>query len=188
MFLRLWVWVLFLVLKSDPFSEKRVLDLSRVTNNYYLAMLSVHFWGNRIFFYWICLLEIWEKTWMAAVCSGWLWPSSMAICGVRHCSAFSSSALIPLIWAHWTPLSFILALLSALLSICCHLLHPLMVSTSFAVAAAPSAPPHYLQSHEPRPFMLEGCVAIATEEEWRDSKNLRIPSKGWLLTPPPLRQ
>lgn len=81
-------------------------------------------------------------------------------------------------------LFFILVLPSALLSICHHLLHPLMVSTPTLVAAAPSAPSYYLQSHEPRPFTLQGCIAIAIGKEWWDSKNLRMSSKSCFLTPP----
>lgn len=120
---------------------------------------------------------------MAAVFLGWLCPLTAAD-GVQHCSDFSSSALIPLICSDWTLLFFILALRSALLSICLHLLLPLMVSASILVAAAPSASLYYLQNHEARACVLLGYVAIAVEEEWWDSKNLRVSSKGWFLTPP----
>lgn len=107
------------------------------------------------------------------------------MCGARYCGAVSSSALIPLICSHWTPLSFSSLHFPALLRIRGHLLHPLMVSTSTLVAAAPSAPlsPEVMK---PRPSRCKGELPLLQRKNAGTVKTRGCPHRGgsWL----PLRQ
>lgn len=83
-------------------------------------------------------------------------------------------------------LFFVPLLSSALLCICHHLLHLLLISTFIVLAVATSASSFLItfKIKDPDPLCYKGVlIAIAMEKEWWDNKNLRMSSKEWFLTP-----